>query len=253
MIELATELLVEAQAMFWPATLCFLRIGAAVAVLPGFGETGIPARLRLAIAIAFTSVVLPAVSIEDQTGGHVLAAAANVVVGLVLGLALRLMILGLQIAAAIAAQSMSLAQLFASAGAEPQPALGTILTLAATALALEAGLHVKLSALFILSYDIFPAGRFPEGSDVLAWGSGTISRVTALAFSLALPFVVVGILWNVALGVVNRAMPQLMVAFIGAPALALGSLVLAAVILPVILTLWLSAFDLRLADPFRLD
>jgi len=249
-IDIATLFLEQVQGGFWPAVLCFLRVGAAVAVLPGFGETGIPARIRLAIALALTAIVLPSQpSLADATVS-VTAAGAEVAIGLLLGLSLRLLILGLQTAAAVAAQTMSLSQLFASAGAEPQPALGTLLTMAAIALAFESGLHVKLCALFILSYDLLPPGGAPSAGDVLIWGSGAVSRATALAFSLALPFVIIGILWNIALGAVNRAMPQLMVAFIGAPALALGSLVLAALFAPLILAAWLAAFDLRLAFPF---
>lgn len=40
----------------------FLRIAAAMAFLPGFGEATVPARVKLAVAVAFTAVVAPAVS-----------------------------------------------------------------------------------------------------------------------------------------------------------------------------------------------
>lgn len=253
MIDLAVLFMDQLQGMFWPAVLCFLRIGAAVAILPGFGESGIPARIRLAIALALTAIVLPAHPGLVIAGATLTAAGAEVLTGLLLGLALRLMILGLQTAAAIAAQTMSLAQLFGTAGAEPQPALGTLFTMASIALAFEAGLHVKLSALFILSYDLVPVGQFAPAPDVLSWGSSAVSSATALAFSLALPFVIIGMLWNIALGTVNRAMPQLMVAFIGAPALALGSLVLAALFGPLILMIWIAEFDLILASPFTVE
>ncbi|NBE07376.1 flagellar biosynthetic protein FliR [Paragemmobacter ruber] len=250
MIELATLFVEQVQALLRPATLVFLRVGAAVAILPGFGEQAIPARIRLAAALAFTAVILPAVAGRYRGDDILLPAAAEVSAGLLIGLSLRLLILGLQTAAAISAQSASLSQFFASAGSEPQPALGILFTLAATALALQAGLHVKLAAYLILSYDVLPAGRMVAGADVMAWGVGNVARATALAFSLALPFVMAALLWNVALGAVNRAMPQLMVTFIGAPALSIGALALAAVITPVILFIWLRALDAQLVTPF---
>lgn len=249
MIDLATLMVEQVQALLRPATLVFLRVGAAMAVLPGFGEQGIPARIRLAVTLAFTVVILPTVTDRYQQGDFLLSAAAEVAAGLVIGLSLRLLILGLQTAAAIAAQSASLSQFFASAGSEPQPALGILFTLAATALALQAGLHVKLATFFILSYDVLPVGRFVAGVDLRDWGVAQIGRVTALAFSLALPFVIAALLWNIALGAVNRAMPQLMVAFIGAPALSLGALILAAVMTPIILAIWLRALDAELVAP----
>lgn len=250
MIDLALQLIGTVQPLLQPAVLVFLRVGAAMAVLPGFGEQAIPARLRLALAIAFTAVILPAVADRHDAPGLLLPAAAEVAAGLLIGLSLRIMVLALSMAASMAAQAASLSQLFASAGAEPQPALGTLLTLAALALAMQAGLHVKLAALFILSHDLLPAGRFPDATDVLAFGAGHVASAMALAFSLALPFTLAAILWNVALGAVNRALPQLMVAFIGAPALAPGGLVLTALVVPVMLAIWLAAFDARLAAPF---
>lgn len=249
MIDLAILFTEQVQTAFWPAVLCFLRIGAAVAVLPGFGEQGIPVCIRLALALALTAIVLPTQPNLTAAFVTITDAWAEVAVGLLLGLSLRFLVHGLQMAAAIAAQTLSLSQLFASAGADPQPALGTLLTMAAIALAFEAGLHVKLAAFFILSYGLLPIGGIPPADDVLEWGSGAVSRATALAFSLALPFVIIGILWNIALGAVNRAMPQLMVAFIGAPALSFGGLVLAALFVPTILVAWLGLLDLHLAEP----
>lgn len=250
MIEPAMQLVATIEPHLRPALLSFLRVSAAMAVLPAFGEQTIPLRLRLALALAFTALILPAVS-DRHTGDAILIpAAAEVVAGLLIGLSLRLMVMGLQMAATIAAQSTSLSQLFAGVAVEPLPALGTLFTWAALALAMQAGLHVKLTALFIASHDILPAGRFPAGADIARWGTAQVARVSGLAFSLALPFVIGGLLWNVALGAVNRAMPQLMVAFIGAPALALGSLALAALATPGILFLWMQGFDAQLAQPF---
>lgn len=250
MIEAASQLVAMGEPHLRPLALAFLRIAAAMALLPAFGEQTIPVRIRLGLALAFTALVYPAVGDRYLDDGLLLPAAAETVAGLLIGLSLRLMVMGLQMAATIAAQSTSLSQLFAGMAVEPLPALGTLFTWAALALAVQAGLHVKLAALFIASHDILPSGRFPAGADIARWGTAQVSQVTGLAFSLALPFVLAGLLWNVALGAVNRAMPQLMMAFIGAPALALGSLTLTALATPAILFLWLRGFDTLLAQPF---
>ncbi|ESW62499.1 MAG: flagellar biosynthesis protein FliR [Rhodobacter sp. CACIA14H1] len=247
LLSLAVE---QANGALRPAVLTFLRVGAAMAVLPAFGEIRIPARIRLAAAIAFTAIVAPVTAHHHADGPFVLPALAETLAGLLVGLSLRLMVLALQTAAAIAAQAASLSQLFASAGAEPMPALGTLLTLAALALAVQAGLHVRLAELFVLSYDLLPAGRIPAAADVADWGVSAVGHATALAFSLALPFVIAALLWNIALGIVNRAMPHLMVAFVGAPALAWGGLLVAALAAPFLLQVWLAAFRGLLSDPF---
>ena len=251
MIDLLAEMAEQVNGALRPAAMTFLRVGAAIALIPGFGEQSIPARIRLALALAFTALVAPVVADHHVGGPVILPALAEVLAGLLCGLSLRLLVMALQMAAAIAAQSASLSQLFASAGAEPQPALGTLMTLAALTLALQAGLHVKLTLFLILSYDLLPAGELPSGAMVAGWATAEAGRALSLAFSLAAPFVIAALLWNLALGVINRALPQLMVSFIGAPMLAWGGLVLSALAVPLILSVWMDAMDTALSTPFR--
>ncbi len=71
-----------------------------------------------------------------------------------------------------------------------------------------------------------------------------------MAFTLAAPFILAALLYNLALGAINRAMPSLMVTFIGAPALTLGGLVLLALATPFLLQIWRDMVSLRLLNPF---
>lgn len=227
----------------------FLRVGAVMAVLPAFGERAVPARVRLALALAFTFVVAPAAP-PFAAEPSIPAYGAEVAVGLVVGMGIRLFVLALQTAGAMAAQATSLAQIFGgSTGIDPQPAIGYMLTLAGLALAVMAGLHIRVAEALIASYTAFPAGVFPHAGLIATWGTFRVAEAFALAFSLAAPFVVASLVYNVALGVINRAMPQLMVAFVGAPALTLGGLALLALATPSLLEVWLGALHLYLADP----
>ena len=240
------------QAWLWTATLVFLRVGAALFLMPAFGDQAVPQRIRLVLALAFTAVVAPAVS-DGMAGvqGTLLPAAVEVLVGLALGLGLRLFIFALQVAASIIAQVTSLSQLFGGTTPDPQPAIGNLLTVAALALAVLSGLHVKAASLLILSYRVLPAGRFPGAADMADWGLTQITHSFALAFALAAPFVIGSVVYNVALGVISKAMPQLSVTLIGAPALTAASLILMVVAVPLMLTVWLASFDAFLAQPFR--
>ena len=138
------------------------------------------------------------------------------------------------------------------AAPEPLPAIGNLLTMAGLALAVLAGLHVKAAALLILSYDILPPGRLPEAADLAQWGLAQVTHAFALAFSLAAPFTLASLIYNVALGVINRAMPQLMVSFVGAPALTAGAMALMVLVVPLALVVWRDSFDLFLSAPFRI-
>ncbi len=242
---------------FVTAVLVFLRVGAAMALLPAFGERSVPQRIRLSLALAFSIVIFPAVSdrlapVVSAQDPQPVFLATEVIAGLVIGIVLRLFILALQMAGSIAAQSTSLSQIFGgAAGVEPQPAIGHIMVVAGLALAVITGLHVRIAEVFILSYDMMPAGVFPGPGMLSEWGIGRIAKAFSLAFSLAAPFIVASLIYNVTLGVINRAMPQLMVAFIGAPAITAGGLILLFLVLPSLLSVWSAAFSELLANPFR--
>ncbi len=237
---------------FRTAALVFLRIGATLALMPAFGEQTVPQRVRLALALAFTAIVGPAVfGAVSGTTGYVQPAAVEVLVGLAIGIGLRLFIIALQMAAAIIAQVTSLSQLFGGATPDPQPAIGNLLTVASLALAVLSGLHVKAASLFILSYQILPAGRLPAVADMAHWGLLQIANALVLAFSLAAPFVIGSVIYNVALGIINKAMPQLAVSLVGAPVLTFAALLLMAMVVPLGLSVWLGSFDAFLAAPFR--
>lgn len=243
------ELLGLGQSMALAALLVFLRVGAAMALLPTFGEQSIPQRLRLVLALAFTGVVLPAAAPMMPSDPGLLAALAEVVAGLALGAVLRLFVLTLQIAGVMIAQATSLSQIAGGAAPEPLPAVGHLLTAAGLALAVMAGLHVRLAELFILSYQMMPAGGLPGAAEFADWGMARIARAFSLAFSLAAPFTIAAMMYNLALGAINRAMPALMVSFIGAPALSAAGLVLLAVLTPLLLASWSSALTAFLDAP----
>ena len=239
------------QAWLWTAALVFLRVGAALFLMPAFGEQVVPQRVRLVLALAFTAVVAPAVSDSlAEVPGTFRPVAVEVLVGLALGLGMRLFIFALQIAASIIAQVSSLSQLFGGATPDPQPAIGNLLTMASLALAVMSGLHVKAASLLILSYRVLPGGRVPGAADMADWGLLQITHAFALAFTLAAPFVIGSVVYNVALGIINKAMPQLSVTLIGAPALTGATLILMVVAVPLTLMVWLGHFDTFLAQPF---
>jgi flagellar biosynthetic protein FliR len=241
------------QAALWAGGLVFLRIGTMMFLIPAFGEASVPVRVRLGLALAFTLIVAPAVPPVPPVAGLAVLGlgAAEIVAGLFFGVMLRLFVLALQIAGTIAGQASSLSQLFGgTAGADPQPAIGHVLVVTGLALAAAGGLHVRVAAFIIDGYGLLPAGRMIGAGVVLQAGLAEIGQCLGLAFGLAAPFVVAALLYNLMLGIINRAMPQLMVSFVGAPALTAGGMGLLLLAAPALLAVWLAAFEGFLASPF---
>ncbi len=253
MIEIPTELIELVTRELWQVLGVFLRVSAVVSLMPGIGERSIPVRVKLAVAVVFALVVSPAVGpmpAPRSPLGFAAFALPEILVGLVLGIGLRLFVLALQTAGSIAAQATSLSQFLGGAG-EPLPAMGMLLALAGTTLALILGLHVRAAEFLIHSYTLFPPGRLPVPADLSRWGVAQVARSFGLAFTLATPFVIASLLYNLALGVINRAMPQLMVAFVGAPAITFAGVFLLFICTPVILSVWADALFVFLHDPVR--
>lgn len=246
----------EFQGLFWHSFIVFLRMSAVMMVLPAFGEQTVPMRVKLAVALAFTALVAAALPVQryetaSSLNNFLIYFFTEPIIGLLLGLGFRLFVIALQTAGVIAAQALSLSQILGGAGVDPMPALGQVLVIAGLALAVMSGLHVQVARAMIMSYEIMPAGQFPQPRDVSSWGIGQIARSFSLAFSLAAPFVLVSLLYNLTLGVINRAMPQLMVAFVGAPVITLGGLLLLMILAPVMLSVWVEGFTTFADAPFN--
>src|SRR3954451_10200163 len=93
--------------------LVFARVGAMVMLLPGFGESNIPVRIKLAIALLLTLLILPlhraAYQVDMQSVAPLVVLMLHeIVIGVVLGATARVTLSALQVAGAVIAQQMGL-------------------------------------------------------------------------------------------------------------------------------------------------
>ncbi len=251
----AADLLQISRDILWLHFIVFLRVGPIMSLFPGFGERSVPARVKLVVAIMFTVVVAPAIAplIAEATRQPPPLAwlvLSETVIGLVIGIGIRLFLLALQTAGSIAAQATSLAQILGNAGVTPLPAIGHLLVVGGLALAMMLGLHVRVAEMVVLTYNLFPVAELPDAAAVTAWGIRQVAASFALAFTLAAPFVIVSVLYNLTLGIINRAMPQMMVVFVGAPVITAGGLGLLLLLAPTMLTIWVKAIETFIINPF---
>ena len=150
----------------------------------------------------------------------------------------------------VAAQHLSVAQMFGSGIApEPEPTIATLLSFGGIVLALMAGLHIHFVAAMVELYDVFPFATFPGAGGLGEWITEQMSATFALGVSLAAPFVAIGFLYNLALGALNRAMPQLLVALVGVPFLVWIGMVILYLVVPSLYTEWERHLAGVLLDP----
>lgn len=231
----------------------FARVGALALVLPPMTEGSLPGRIRLALGVVLALVVYPMaaddLAVPEDAGPFLTMILGECLIGLAIGLLLRLAMAALQICGSIIAQSTSMAQMMGMPGLEPSPAIGHLLVFGGVTLAMIFDLHIRLAVALAGTYDLVPMGGVLAPGALAELGVSRVASLFALAFSLAAPFTIAAFLYNLALGIANRAMPQLMVVLVGAPAIVGATLALLAVASPHMLTIWLGAFERVLDAP----
>jgi len=218
--------------------LVFARIGTMVMLLPGLGELSVPRRVRLTLALVLAGVLLPlhrsAYEVDLRTFGPVLTMLGQeIFIGAVLGITARLMISALQVAGFVIAQQLGLGFVTAVDPTQGQQGLilGNFLTLLGVTLIFATDLHHMVIAGLHDSYRLFQPGEVPVVADVSMLVTRTIADAFRVGIQLSAPFLVFGLVFNVALGVLSRLMPQMQVYFVAVPlSIMIGFLILLIVV-----------------------
>ena len=218
--------------------LAFARIGAMVMLLPGLGESNIPVRIKLSIALLLTLIILPLhrdahhVDMQSLTALLVLML-HEIVIGIVLGATARVTLSALQVAGAVIAQQMGLGFVTAVDPTQGQQGVlvGNFLTMLGVTLLFATDTHHLVLSALNESYNIFSPGEIVGSGDVAALATRAFAAAFKIGLQLSAPFLVFGLVFNVALGVLARLMPQMQVYFVAVPlSIMIGFLILLVVV-----------------------
>ncbi|MGD9538049.1 MAG: flagellar biosynthetic protein FliR [Alphaproteobacteria bacterium] len=235
--------------------LVFARLGAAIMLLPGFGESFVSPRIRLLLALAVTFAVMPIVAdslpaMPEQVLGLFVLLFGEILIGLFIGTLARILLGVLQSAGALIANFTSLgaAQVLDPASATPSTLPGNFLTILALVLIFATNLHHLMLAALVDSYASFPPGSAPPLDDFAEAASQLVAQGFGLAFQLAAPLLVVTLVMQIGLGLLARLMPQMQVFFVAMPLQILLGFAIVAVTLGAAMRWYLDRF----AEPFAL-
>lgn len=199
-------------------------------IAPGFGLARIPSLIRLYISLA-VSLRVPVDSELglSQSGSIATAAlvAKEVLIGIVLGLSIRLLLLALETTAEFISHCVGLSNNFGAAveGHEPTLSLISIVQLTAIALLFALDLHHSIINALMISYQTYPVGSTLQSDFSLREILAAVSSGFSVAIRLAFPIVVFSFCVNFAFGLLNRAIPQLPAYFLSIPVVTLGGLI----------------------------
>jgi flagellar biosynthesis protein FliR len=229
--------------------LVFARIGAMVMLLPGLGETNIPVRIKLAIALLLTLIILPlhrqAYHVDmGSMAGLLVLMVHEIVIGILLGATARVTLAALQVAGSVIAQQMGLGFVQSVDPTQGQQGVlvGNFLTLLGVTLLFATDTHHLVISALNDSYKIFSPGETMASGDVAALATRAFAAAFKIGLQLSAPFLVFGLVFNIGLGVLARLMPQMQVYFVGVPLSILAGFLILAIVLAAMMGTFLDYF-----------
>ncbi|MGF1631460.1 MAG: flagellar biosynthetic protein FliR [Kiloniellaceae bacterium] len=230
--------------------LIFVRLGTALMLLPGFGESYISPRIRLLIALTISVVVQPVLppvmpALPDSAAALFLLIFGEAFIGFFIGSVARLMMAALSIGGMMMATVTGLANALTNdpTAAQQGSIAGSFLTMLALMIIIVLDLHHVLLRGVIESYQIFVPGQSILVGDVSQMITRVVSKAFLLGFQIASPFIAVALIFNLGLGLLSRLMPQMQVFFIAIPLQIVTGLGILLIALPALIGWFITGFE----------
>lgn len=235
--------------------LVFARTGSMVMLLPPIGESNVPARVRLILALAIAIALAPIVqSSYPQTSPQNTAALAvligqEITVGILIGTLARIIMSSISVAGTIIAAQTGLSYAEAldpTSHGQQGAVVGNFISLLAVVMIFAANLHHLALGAITGSYHLIPPGTSLPTGDMAELAIRFVSGSFLLGFQLAAPFIVFGFAINAGFGVLARMMPQLQVFFVVTPLNVLVGFVVLTLLLGTMMTLFLNFYSAQM-------
>lgn len=240
----------------WAGGLIFARIGAILMLIPGVGEAYVPPRVRLSLALLISLALWPVVNstlpgLPDTVGGMAGWIIHEVVVGLMIGLLLRMFMAALTTAGEIISlqTTLSFSQTANPLQAQPGTTLAAFLTLLGVTLLFATNTHHLFIAGIVGSYRLIAPAQPLIMGDFTAMAVRTLGDSFLLGVQLAAPVLVFALIFNLASGLIARVMPSFQVYFAAAPLSVILGLSIFALSLGALGTIFIDRYR-RLAEVF---
>jgi flagellar biosynthetic protein FliR len=215
----SAELNAWVAGLLWPLT----RILGLIAAAPIFGNGRVPVSVKVVLGVLLAIVIAPTVpaipAMDPTSWAGLLILVKELLIGVAMGFAMRLVFAAIEFAGEVASQTMGLgfATFFDPNSQGRSSAVGQFMALVATMAFLAVNAHLVLLAALAESFVSLPISSTPFSGnaplELVRWGG----RIFSAGLQLSLPIVAALLITNVALGILTRAAPQLNLFGIGFP------------------------------------
>jgi flagellar biosynthesis protein FliR len=213
------EIVQLVQLWLWP----FFRVAGLLMTAPVIGTRSVPVRIRVILAMTITMVIVPVLpevpKIDPISLQGFLITVQQVIIGLAMGLCMRVIFIALELAGQAIGQLMGLmlASMVDPLNGNQVPIIGQFYLLLSTLLFLVVDGHLMMIRVLAESFNSMPiaaTGLSRDGAwEVLMW----TGRIMKTAVVIALPVLASLLIVNLSFGVMTRSAPQLNIFAVGFP------------------------------------
>ena len=248
----------EAQILAWltPVLWPFLRVLALLQVMPVLGQRMVPARVRVGLAfltaLAAGGMAPPIEPVPLDSALAVLLVVQQVLIGVSLGFAVRLVFAAVELAGEIAGlqMGMNFAGFFDPISATQATATSRFFGTLISFLFIVINGHLSVIQAVVQSLVVFPVGPEPfafiKAMQPHTWGA----EIFRMGLWLATPLIALLLIVNLVLGVISRVSPQSNIFSLGFPVTMGVGLVGMVFMLPMMETPFVAALE-RTLNLFR--
>lgn len=201
-----------------------MRVAAIFAALPVFSSRNLPIMIKAGLSLAVALAIFPVLNLAGITGLEhwgllTIGVIGEVLLGACIGLLVRLLFAGIQMAGQIAGYQMGLAiaNIMDPATSLQIPILAQAYNLMAMLIFLTINAHHWFFRSLVDSFDLLPLFQFRLSAPIVNHLVNTAGAMFVIAVKIGAPVIVVLILTTVAFGLLARTVPQINIFIVAMP------------------------------------
>ena len=238
---------------FYGVLLVFLRVAAIVFSAPILDAATIPVVFKAGLAFAVSVLMLPVVDVIVSTADlslmtFVIGIFSEVAIGVTIGLSVKLLFTGIQMAGQIVGFQMgvAMANVVDPASSSQIPILAQFYNLTAMLVFLAINAHHMFFTALVDSYRVLPPLSLHMNPQLVDMMMRLAANTFVVAIKVGAPLIAVMLVVSVGLGLVARTVPQMHIFIVAMPLKILIGLVFMMIVAP-----YLTAFLIDLFSSYR--
>jgi flagellar biosynthetic protein FliR len=219
----------------------FLRVGAILFVAPIFDSRSIPILFKLGLAISISLLLYPLVQLDtvapvENVLSFTFWVAAEIALGLVIGMSVKMFFTGIQLAGQFAGFQMGLAiaNVMDPASSTQLPILAQFKNLFAMLIFLVTNAHHWFLRALVESFSLAPPFQMQVHDNLFAAVMALAANIFIIAIKIGAPVMGAMLITSVAFGMLARTVPQMNVFIVAMPVKIILGLIFLSISLPYI-------------------